>query len=96
MDDTLLHGTPTVKEALAYKSILTLFSKASGMEINHAKSKIFFFNTHLAIQKHLTSILGFKRSILPSKYLGAPLTSNPWQKHHWESTLAKLENKCRH
>eukprot|EP00253_Pinus_taeda_P027881 PITA_27881 len=96
VDDTLLHGTPTVKEALAYKSILTLFNKASGMEINHTKSKIFFFNTHLEIQKHLTSILGFKRSTLPSKYLGAPLTSKPWQKHHWESTLAKLENKCRH
>eukprot|EP00253_Pinus_taeda_P036043 PITA_36043 len=96
MDDTLLHGTPTVKEALAFKSILILFNKASGMEINHAKSKIFFFNTHLAIQKHLSSILGFKRGNLPSKYLGAPLTSKPWQKHHWESTLAKLENKCRH
>eukprot|EP00253_Pinus_taeda_P011770 PITA_11770 len=96
VDDTLLQGTPTVKEALAFKSILILFSKASGMEINHAKSKIFFFNTHLAIQKHLSSILGFKRSNMPSKYLGAPLTSKPWQKHHWESTLAKLENKCRH
>eukprot|EP00253_Pinus_taeda_P020855 PITA_20855 len=66
------------------------------MEINHAKSKFFFFNTHLAIQKHLTGILGFKRSNLPSKYLGAPLTSKPWQKHHWESTLAKLERKCKH
>eukprot|EP00253_Pinus_taeda_P026308 PITA_26308 len=31
VDDTLLHGTPTVKEALAFKSILTLFSKASGI-----------------------------------------------------------------
>eukprot|EP00253_Pinus_taeda_P009477 PITA_09477 len=30
VDDTLLHGTPTVKESLAYKPILTLFSKASG------------------------------------------------------------------
>eukprot|EP00253_Pinus_taeda_P028496 PITA_28496 len=96
VDDTLLHGTPTVKEALAFKSILTLFSKASGMEINHAKYRIFFFNTHLAIQKHLSIILGFKRGNLPSKYLGAPLTSKPWQKHHWESTLEKLENKCRH
>eukprot|EP00253_Pinus_taeda_P027819 PITA_27819 len=46
--------------------------------------------------KHLTSILGFKRSTLPSKYLGALLTSKPWQKNHWESTLAKLENKCKH
>eukprot|EP00253_Pinus_taeda_P022878 PITA_22878 len=96
MDDTMLHDTPTVKEAKAFKNILSLFSKASGMEINHAKSTIFFFNTHLAIQKHLSNILGFRRGNLPSKYLGAPLTSKPWQKHHWEKILAKLENKCRH
>jgi len=92
----MLHSTPTVKEAMAFKNILNLFSKASGMEINHAKSTIFFFNTHIAIQKHLSNILGFRRGNLPSKYLGAPLTTKPWQKHHWEKILAKMEKKCRH
>lgn len=82
VDDTMLHGTPTVKEARAFKHILYLFSKALGMEINHAKSTIFFFNTHLAIQNHLTNILGFRIGTLPSKYLGAPLTTKPWQKIH--------------
>lgn len=51
VDDTMLHGIPTVKEALGYKRILNLFSKTSGMEINLSKSTIFFFNTHLAVQK---------------------------------------------
>lgn len=36
-DDTMLHGSPTVKEAKALKAILFLFSKASGMEVNHSK-----------------------------------------------------------
>jgi hypothetical protein len=43
MDDTLLHGTPMVKEAKAYKIILKDFGKASRVEINHSKSMIFFF-----------------------------------------------------
>lgn len=49
VDDTMLQGIPMVKEALAYKQILKDFSLASGMEVNLSKSKIFFFNTHLAI-----------------------------------------------
>jgi hypothetical protein len=34
LDDTLLHGIPTVKEAKAYKRILDEFGEASGAEIN--------------------------------------------------------------
>lgn len=91
IDDTMLHGSPTVKEDLGYKRILNIFSEASGMEINLAKSTIFFFNTHLAVQKNLSIILGFRRGSLPSRYLGSPLTDKPWQKIHWEKILAILE-----
>eukprot|EP00253_Pinus_taeda_P028466 PITA_28466 len=96
VDDTMLHGTPTVKEATAYKDILHLFSKASGMEINFSKSTIFFFNTHLAVQSHLSRLLGFRIGSLPSRYLGAPLTLKPWQKAHWEKILANMERRCKH
>jgi len=96
VDDTMLHGTPKVKEALGYKRILNIFSKASGMDVNLSKSSIFFFNTHLAVQKNLSTILGFRRSSLPSRYLGAPLTDKPWQKIHWEKLLASLEKRCHH
>lgn len=96
VDDTMLHGTPTVKEANAYKDILHLFSRASGMEINFSKSTIFFFNTHPAVQSHLSRLLGFKIGSLPSRYLGAPLTLKPWQKVHWEKILANMERRCKH
>eukprot|EP00253_Pinus_taeda_P008568 PITA_08568 len=96
VDDTMLHGTPTMKEATAYKDILHLFSKASGMEINFAKSTIFFFNTHQAVQSHLSRLLGFRIGSLPSRYLGAPLTLKPWQKNHWEKILANMERRCKH
>jgi len=49
MDDTLLHGIPTVKEEKVYKRILEEFGEALGAEINHSKSMIFFFNTNPAI-----------------------------------------------
>eukprot|EP00253_Pinus_taeda_P010319 PITA_10319 len=94
VDDTMLHGTPTVKEAVAYREILDLFSQASGMDINFSKSTIFFFNTHPTVQSHLARLLGFRISSLPSKYLGAPLSLKPWKKELWEGILANLKKKC--
>jgi len=41
VDDTMLQGIPTVKEATTYKKILNDFASASGMEVNLSKS-IFF------------------------------------------------------
>eukprot|EP00253_Pinus_taeda_P028693 PITA_28693 len=96
VDDTMLHGSPTVKEAVSYRDILDLFSQASGMEINFSKSTIFFFNTHLAVQTHLSQLLGFRIGSLPSRYLGVPLTLRPWQKGHWEKILANMKKRCSH
>lgn len=51
------------------------FMKASSMDLNLFKSVILFFNTHIAIQRNLTTILGFHIKSLPSRYLGVPLTT---------------------
>ena len=93
VDDTMFHNTPSAKEAKGFKAILNLFSQASGMDLNLDKSSICFFNMHVAVQRHLTNILGFKIRSLPSKYLGIPLTDKPWQKIHWEHLLSKLTNR---
>jgi len=95
VDDTMLQGIPTVKEAHAFKQILNEFAKASGMEVNLTKSKTFFFNTNIAIQKKIAKILGFQRDSLPSKYLGIPLTSKPLHKSIWEPITNKLQDKIR-
>ena len=86
----MLQGTPTVKEALAYKQILNDFAMAVGMEVSLTKSKIFFFNTDIAIQRNLTRILGFQREMLPSKYLGVPLIDKPLSKIVWEPVINRL------
>ena len=65
VDDTMLQGIPTVKEATAYKQILNDFAMATSMEFNLSKSKILFFNTNIAIQRNISRILGFQRDSLP-------------------------------
>ena len=93
VDDTMLQGTPTVKEAKAFKQILHEFAMAVGTEVSLTKSKIFFFNTDISIQRNLSRILGFQRDSLPSKYLGVPLTDKPLHNDILEPVLNKLKDK---
>ena len=89
----MLQGIPTVKEAKAFKQILHDFTMAAGTEVSLTKSKVFFFNTNISIQRNLSIILGFQRDHLPSKYLGMPLTDKPVSKEVWESITNKLKEK---
>ena len=45
MDDTMLKGHPSIQEARGFKKSLTLFAKASGINVNLDKSQVFFFNS---------------------------------------------------
>jgi hypothetical protein len=63
------------------------------MEVNLSKSQIFFFNTPIQIQRHIMQLLGFTRSILPSKYLGLPLIDNPLRNTSWEDLLSNFRKK---
>eukprot|EP00253_Pinus_taeda_P004347 PITA_04347 len=45
--------------------------------------------------KEATEILGFQRKVLPSKYLGIPLTDKPMCKSIWELVLNKLQDKIK-
>jgi len=56
------------------------FAMATGMEVNLSKSKIFFLNINIAIQRNISRILGFQRDSLPTKYLRVPLTATPMHK----------------
>eukprot|EP00253_Pinus_taeda_P013187 PITA_13187 len=89
----MLQGTPTVKEAKAFKQILRDFSMAASIEVSLTKSKIFFFNMDILIQRNLSRILGFQREYLPAKYPGVPLTDKPLHKEIWEPVINKLKDK---
>eukprot|EP00253_Pinus_taeda_P002756 PITA_02756 len=89
----MMKGVPIVKEALAFEQLLNEFGLATGMEVNLFKSKIFFFNIDIAIQRNISIILGFQRDSLPSKYLGVPLTTKPLHKSIWEPMINKMQDK---
>lgn len=91
VDDTLLMGLPTAKEASSFKTILSDLSAASGTSINQETSKLFFFNTPLPIRRNIARILDFPISTLPSKYLRVPLTNRPLAHVTWEALINKLE-----
>jgi hypothetical protein len=58
VDDTMLMGVLSMRESRAFKNFLDDFIEASGTSINHLKSQIFFFNTLLSVQFHVSFILG--------------------------------------
>jgi hypothetical protein len=95
VDDTLLHGTPMVKEAKAYKKILEDFGEASREEINHSKSMIYFFNTNMEIERNSANFLGFEHKTLPMKYLGIPLTDRSCKNSTWEGVISKLQERVK-
>jgi hypothetical protein len=86
-------GSPTVREAVSIQSILHSFSEASGLDCNKDKSLIFFFNTPPQVQRHISGLLGFKRSSLPSKYLGIPLIDNALRNSSWEHLLTSFSTR---
>jgi hypothetical protein len=93
VDDTLLMGSPTVREASSISDILQTFSDASGLDCNKDKSQIFFFNTPIPVQRHISGLLGFNRSSLPSKYLGIPLIDNALRNSSWEHLLSSFSKR---
>jgi hypothetical protein len=93
IDDTLLMNSPTACKSLKLNSILSDFIEASGMTLNLDKSKIFFFNTPVAIQIHISKILGIPRSSLPSNYLDIPLTGVLAKSISWGTLLLCISNR---
>jgi hypothetical protein len=93
VDDTLLMNTPNAQESLKPSSILSDFSEASGTTFNLAKSKLFFFNTPVEIQHHLSQILNTHVCTLPSHYLGLPLSDSTTRNISWDSLLLSITNR---
>jgi hypothetical protein len=92
-DDTLLMNTPTTQEEIKLSSILSDFSEASGTTFNPAKSQLFFFNTHVEIQQHLSQLLNTPVYTLPSCYLGLPLSESTAINISWDSLILSITNR---
>jgi hypothetical protein len=85
-------NTHTVKEVIKLSSILSDFNEASGTTFNLAKLQLFFFNTPLEIQHHLSQIMNTPIDTLPSRYLGLPLSDSASRNISWDSLLLSITN----
>lgn len=95
MDDTMLMGIASVREARVIKRTLEDFNKASGLDINKGKSQLFFFNTQMETKREIIRTLGFIEGYLPSKLLGSPLVEGIPKARRWKELLDKMESKLR-
>lgn len=68
---------------------------ATSIEVSLSKSKIFFFNTNISIQRNISRILGFQRDMLPTKYFGVLIIDKALSKTIWEPMNNKLQDRTR-
>ncbi len=92
VDDTILGGEASVKEARALKKILDTYSSGTGQLINWNKSSLFFINTSEFRQRKIARILGYGVGSFPSTYLGLPLGSSP-PESFWNGILDRFNRK---
>ena len=95
VDDTLLMGIASVREARVIKKTLEEFHQANDLDINKGKSQLFLFNTQIEMKRDIIRMLGFTEGHLPSKFLGAPLVEGTPKDRQWKELLDKMESKLR-
>jgi len=94
-DDVLMFVSGSVREAGGLQEILSLFSKATGMEVNELKSTL---STNLLGEEErmaYTRAFPYSHHLLEDglKYLGFKLKPNDYQKQEWKWLLEKLEKR---
>lgn len=95
VDDAMLMGITSVREARVIKKTLEEFIKNSGLDINKGKSQLFFFNTQMEMKRKIIRTLGFTEGHLPSKFMGDPLVEGTPKPRQWKEQLDKMESKLR-
>ena len=74
-DDLMLFSHGDVKSAKILADVLRGFSRVSGMEVSIEKSHIFLSGVDDTVREEIEELFGFKRGVLPIRYLGVPLIS---------------------
>ncbi|XP_059070603.1 uncharacterized protein LOC131860240 [Cryptomeria japonica] len=92
VDDTILFGEATMKEAKGIKEVLDEYSKLSGQVMNVDKLQFFFFNTGRLIQNRISQMLGFKIVDLPIKYMGIRINMGSRQSQIWKMYLTLVSS----
>jgi hypothetical protein len=92
VDDILMMGLPTVREATRILSVINLFCDASGMDVNLPSPRSSSSTCPSRCKSTSLSSWGSPSS-LPSNYLGIPLIDNPLRNISWEDLLSKFRKR---
>ena len=92
VDDTIMGGEASIKEAKVMKGLLDVYIRGSGQLINWAKSSIFFINTPIDRQRKIARIFGCGVGKLRTSYLGLPMGTKPLDSS-WNGILDRISKK---
>ena len=92
IDDSIVMGEASVKNARILKRDLEDYSLAFGQLINWNKSLIYFMNVSMERKLKIKKIIGCEIGTLPGSYLGLPLGLSP-PNSFWNSLIDKIHLK---
>jgi hypothetical protein len=92
-DDTILMGEGIWNNLWSIKVILRSFELVSGMRINFVKSKLYGINVDTNFLDAGSSFLNCRADVLPFKFLGIPVGSNPRRRETWKPVVEAMSNK---
>ncbi|XP_024172194.1 uncharacterized protein LOC112178251 [Rosa chinensis] len=93
-DDSLLFGTATTAECLAFKHILNVYKQASRQKVHFQKSiMVFSKNVDIDLQNSLASILEVERKAEHDKHLGLPLRVGKFKTEKFAYIKERLPKK---
>lgn len=75
-DDLMIFVATGLVSINLIKDALDVFKMISGLSVNQSKSEVFFAAVPSTLQSQILSILNFRDSSLPVRYLGMPLISS--------------------
>lgn len=98
VDDILIFTNGSLNELKELKSILELFLKATGMQINARKSQIIEEGLNRPDKDQFSSYFPYEMCSMGSlfKYLGFWLKPNDYRKEDWSWLIAKIEARISH
>eukprot|EP00253_Pinus_taeda_P025786 PITA_25786 len=98
VDDILLFTNGSINEIKEIKSIIDMFLKATGMQINHRKSQVSMANIDRRERSLVLNLFPFHHQQLesPFKYLGFWLKPSAYKIEDWNWLIAKIEARISH
>ena len=92
VDDSIVMGEASVRNARNIKKALIDYGEATGQSINWHKGVIYFINVSEVRQSKIKWIIGYQSGSLPGTYLGLPLGLTP-PDSFWNSLIDKIHLK---